>query len=108
MAGGCAMLILCLNSGSSSLKFAVFRCDPGGLDRLIFTAGIGERAAPVRRDICNGLNHLGITLDEAANATNARRVSTAQSSCAVEVVSTDEEMIIARQSAAIVTEGVSV
>jgi len=68
----------------------------GGLDRLIFTAGIGERAAPVRRDICHGLNHLGITLDEAANAKNARRVSTAQSPCAVEVVSTDEELIIAR------------
>jgi len=75
----------------------------GGLDRLIFTAGIGERAATVRRDICHGLNHLGITLDEAANATNARRVSTAQSPCAVEVVLTNEELIIARQSAAIVT-----
>jgi len=68
----------------------------GGLDRLIFTAGIGERSAPVRRDICQGLNHLGITLDEAANATNARRVSTSQSPCAVEVVSTDEELMIAR------------
>jgi len=75
----------------------------GGLDRLIFTAGIGERAAPVRRDICHGLNHLGITLDEAANATNARRVSTAQSPCAVEVVATNEELIIARQGAEIVT-----
>jgi len=75
----------------------------GGLDRLIFTAGIGERAATVRRDICHGLNHLGITLDEAANATNARRVSTAQSPCAVEVYATNEELMIARLSAAIVT-----
>jgi len=56
----------------------------------------------VRRDICHGLNHLGITLDEAANATNARRISTAQSPCGVEVVATNEELIIARHSAAIV------
>lgn len=84
-------------------QIGAFAAVLGGLDRLIFTAGIGEHAAPVRRDICNGLNHLGITLDETANATNARRVSTAQSLCAVEVVSTDEELIIARQSAAIVT-----
>ena len=83
-------------------QIGAFAAVLGGLDRLIFTAGIGERAAPVRRDICHGLNHLGIVLDEAANATNARRVSTAQSMCAVEVVSTNEELMIARHSAALV------
>ncbi len=77
-------------------QIGAFAAVLGGLDRLIFTAGIGERAATVRRNICHGLNHLGITLDEAANATNARRVSTAQSPCAVEVVSTNEELMIAR------------
>ena len=81
-------------------QIGAFAATLGGLDRLIFTAGIGERAVSVRRDICHGLNHLGITLDEAANATNARRISTAQSLCAVEVVSTNEELIIARHSAA--------
>ncbi|MBM4001844.1 MAG: acetate/propionate family kinase [Planctomycetes bacterium] len=67
-----------------------------GLDRLIFTAGIGERAVEVRRDICLGLRHLGIELDEAANATNAPRICSARSPCAVEVVCTDEERMIAR------------
>lgn len=77
-------------------QIGAFAAVLGGLDRLIFTAGIGERAAPVRRDICHGLNHLDITLDDDANATHARRISTAQSPCAVEVVATNEELIIAR------------
>ena len=81
-------------------QIGAFAAVLGGLDRLIFTAGIGERAVSVRRDICHGLNHLGIALDEAANSTNARRISSAQSLCAVEVVSTNEELIIARHSAA--------
>ena len=81
-------------------QIGAFAAVLGGLDRLIFTAGIGERAVSVRRDICHGLNHLGIALDEAANATNARCISTAQSLCAVEVVSTNEELMIARHSAA--------
>ncbi len=84
-------------------QIGAFAAVLGGLDRLIFTAGIGERAATARRDIRHGLNHLGITLDETANATPPRRVSTAQSPCAVEVVATNEELIIARHSAAIVT-----
>jgi acetate kinase len=71
----------------------------GGLDHLIFTAGIGERATSIRGDICHGLHHLGIVLDEAANAANSGRISTAQSTCAVEVVSTNEELMIARHCA---------
>jgi len=81
-------------------QIGAFAAVLGGLDRLIFTAGIGEFAAPVRHYICHGLTHLGVTLDEAANARNDRRISTAQSPCAVEVVATNEELIIARQSAA--------
>lgn len=88
-------------------QIGAFAATLGGLDRLIFTAGIGERAVSVRRDICLGLNHLGIALDEAANATNAGRISTAQSLAAVEVVSTNEELIIARHSAAFIAAGVS-
>lgn len=79
----------------------------GGLDRLIFTAGIGERAASIRGDICQGLHHLGIILDEAANATNAGRIGTSQSTCAVEVVPTNEELMIARHSAAFFAAGMS-
>jgi acetate kinase len=86
-------------------QIGAFAAVLGGLDRLIFTAGIGERAASIRGDICHGLGHLGIVLDEAANATNSRRISTAQSMCAVDVVSTNEELMIARHSAAVVGEG---
>jgi acetate kinase len=80
-------------------QIGAFAAILSGLDRLIFTAGIGERAASIRGDICHGLHHLGTVLDEAANATNSNRISTAQSTCAVEVVSTNEELIIARHSA---------
>ncbi len=88
-------------------QIGAFAAALGGLDRLIFTAGIGERAVSVRCDICHGLKHLGIALDEAANASNARRISTEQSLCAVEVVSTNEELMIARHSAADFAAGVS-
>ena len=71
-----------------------------GLDRLIFTAGIGERAAMVRRDICHGLDHLGIALDESANAANARQISHSNGRCGVYVVATNEERMIARHCAA--------
>jgi len=83
-------------------QIGAFAAVLGGLDRLIFTAGIGERAASIRGDICHGLNHLGIVLDEAANAANSRRISTVQSLCVVDVVSTNEELIIARHSAAFI------
>jgi acetate kinase len=71
----------------------------GGLDLLIFTAGVGERAASIRGNICQSLNYLGVDFDEAANAANSRRISATQSNCAVEVVSTNEELMIARHSA---------
>ena len=86
---------------SARQQIGAFAAVLGGLDRLIFTAGIGEHAASIRGDICHGLGHLGIILDEAADATNACRISTAQSTCAVEVVSTNEELMIARHCAAL-------
>jgi acetate kinase len=47
----------------------------GGLDTLVFTGGIGEHAAEVRTRICQGLEFLGIELDEARNATHASVIS---------------------------------
>ena len=70
----------------------------GGLDGLVFTAGIGEHAAPVRRQICEGLRWLGLTLDKDANAINGPRVSTTGSRCGVWVVPTDEAAVIARET----------
>ena len=88
-------------------QIGAFAAVLGGLDRVIFTAGIGERAAAIRSDVCHGLNHLGIALDEAANATNSGRISTAQSTCAVEVVATNEELMIARHSATVAGRNLS-
>ena len=68
----------------------------GGLDRLVFTGGIGEHAAPVRARVCEGLAHLGIALDAAANERGAERISAANSTCPVEVIPTDEDAMIAR------------
>ncbi|GAA5178552.1 MULTISPECIES: acetate/propionate family kinase [Halomonadaceae] len=62
----------------------------GGLDALVFTAGIGEKAAAVRRAICAELGWLGIALDDTANAHHARRLDTGRGP-RVCVVTADEE-----------------
>jgi acetate kinase len=70
----------------------------GGLDTLVFAGGIGENAAPVRKRICDGLNFLGIDIDEAANDQHADRISSRTGSVAVRVIRTDEESVIAAAS----------
>jgi acetate kinase len=75
----------------------------GGLDRLVFTGGIGEHAAPVRWSICSGLEHLGVRLDPEQNATNAGRISTDGNGCEVLVIPTDEDRIIARHCRRVLT-----
>jgi len=70
----------------------------GGVDTLVFSAGIGEHSAPVRARICAALAHLGVALDEARNAANAPIVSTDASACTVRVIPTDEEAVIARET----------
>lgn len=69
-----------------------------GLDTLVFTGGIGERAAPVRLRICEGLAHLGIDLDPERNQDHADAISTARSPCAVRVIPTDEDLMIVRHT----------
>jgi acetate kinase len=75
----------------------------GGLDLLVFTGGIGERAAPVREQICRELAHLGIELDPARNARSERTISAEGSRCAVRVIPTDEERVLARHTSRIVS-----
>ena len=67
----------------------------GGLDRLVFTGGIGASAPRVRARICTGLGHLGIALDGGANARDALRLSRPGAAKAVEARVTDEEAMIA-------------
>jgi len=70
----------------------------GGLDALVFTAGIGEHAAEVRRRVVAGCAWLGATLDEAANRTGATCITAPGSRCAAFVIPTDEELMIARHT----------
>ncbi len=69
-----------------------------GLDTLVFAAGIGENCPAVRTQVCAGLSHLGVVLDEARNAANEDVISAGRSACAVRIVHTDEEAIIARET----------
>ena len=74
----------------------------GGLDHLVFTAGIGENAPAVRANICRGLAHLGVVLDDDRNAVSADVISAAGSRCDVLVVHTREDLMIARHTHALV------
>ena len=74
----------------------------GGLDGIVFTAGVGENAAPVRSAICRACAWLGLELDEAANRGHKERISTPNSRVAAYVVRTDENMMIARHARALV------
>ncbi len=77
----------------------------GGLDTLVFTGGIGERAAPVRWMICHGLDYLGIRLDPMNNDANAGIISTNNSPCTVRVIPTNEDLMIARHTRALLLKG---
>jgi len=74
----------------------------GGLDGVVFTAGVGENAAPVRSAICRACAWLGLKLDEAANRDQKERISTPDSRVAAYVIKTDENLMIARHARALV------
>ena len=69
----------------------------GGLDTLVFAGGVGENASAIRARICDGLQYLGIELDDALNSEHAARISTGR--VAVRVIRTDEESVIASLTA---------
>ena len=68
----------------------------GGLDTLVFSAGIGEQSASIRARICEGLGFLGIELDDGRNAAHAAVISAEASRVTVRVIPTNEELMIAR------------
>ena len=74
----------------------------GGLDAFVFTAGVGENSALIRARIAEHLRWLGAELDPAANEAGAVRISTPESRVALLVVPTDEELMIARHTLALV------
>jgi acetate kinase len=71
----------------------------GGLDAIVFTGGIGERSAPIRARACDGASWLGLALDPAANAKGGPRINAQTSAVAAWVVTTNEELMIARHTA---------
>lgn len=70
----------------------------GGLECLVFTAGIGERSASIRKAICEKLTWLGVVLEERANDIHAEIISRPESKVEVRVIATDEESVVARHS----------
>ena len=78
----------------------------GGLDTLVFTAGIGERSAIIRARICDGLNYLGLQVDATRNAAHTPVISSGSSRVIVRVIPTDEDLIIAQHTHRLIEEGV--
>ena len=80
----------------------------GGLDLLVFTAGVGENRVALRTDVCQGLEFLGIKIDEALNSQavggKSMIISSADSRVKVAVVATDEEYMIARDTYTILSK----
>ena len=74
----------------------------GGLDALVFTAGIGENSSLVRAKVCEKLGWLRVKLDSAANDRNGLRISGAGSAVGVFVIPTNEELMIAQHTLALV------
>jgi acetate kinase len=70
----------------------------GGLDALVFTGGIGEHAARIRRRVCEGAAWLGVTVDAAANAAHGPCITRAGSAATAWVIATDEDEMIMRHS----------
>ncbi|MEJ8824585.1 acetate/propionate family kinase [Variovorax humicola] len=77
----------------------------GGLDAIVFTAGIGEHAPAVRERICSQAAWLGVELDPDANASRAPRISTPSSRVSAWVIPTNEELMIARHTRDLLARG---
>jgi acetate kinase len=74
----------------------------GGLDALVFTAGIGENSAELRRRVCRDAAWLGVELDEAANTRGGPCISRPGSRASAWVIPTNEELMIARHTRAVI------
>jgi acetate kinase len=98
-----AALALDLFATSVRKAIGAFAAVLGGLDLLVFTGGIGEHAPSIRWDACQGLQFLGLELDPARNDRGDPIISAAGSRCTVRVTAADEEEVIARHTASLVS-----
>ena len=80
----------------------------GGIDALVFTAGIGEHDAQLRADVIKVLRFAGFLLDAEANARETRQIISSGSGPAALVIPTNEELMIARETAALLTSNPTV
>ena len=76
----------------------------GGIDTLVFTGGVGENGAPVRMRIVDGLDGLGLRIDEGANSEGRSEIGAADSRARIRVIATDEDLVIARHTARLLKE----
>jgi len=76
----------------------------GGIDALVFTAGIGEHQPQIRAEICDRLAWLGLKLSPAANAANAEEISTRSSPVSAYIIPTNEEQVIADEAFSVLNE----
>lgn len=83
-------------------QIGAFAAALGGLDLLVFTGGIGERAPAIRAEVCAGLEHLGIVLEPGLNAANADTISEASAPCTVRVILTNENLVIATHTRSLI------
>jgi len=77
----------------------------GGLDALVFTAGIGEHAPEIRRRVCQQAAWLGLEIDEAANNAGGPRITTGDSRASAWMIPTDEDLVIARHTRRLIAGG---
>ena len=89
----CYQIKKCIGSFAAAL---------GGVDTLVFAGGIGENSPTIRWRICDGLEFLGIELEESINTSSAAVISTNASQATVRVIRTDEEITIARSVLSII------
>ncbi|OPJ56925.1 acetate/propionate family kinase [Alkalithermobacter paradoxus] len=105
-AAGDERAILGLETYCKKIKkyIGAYMAEMGGLDAIVFTAGIGENGAEIRRDICKGMEALGIEIDEEKNNVRGKEriVSTDNSKVKILLVPTNEELMIARDTVALV------
>ena len=93
-----AKLALDYQAHRAAQAVAALASSLGGLDGIVFTAGVGENAAPVRAAILSRCAWLGVALDPAANATHGPRITTVASPIPAYVIPTNEERMIARHT----------
>lgn len=84
---------------SSIVRYiGAYYAELGGLDKLVFTGGIGENASEIRALVCGALRHMGVELDEAANATQTGDRCISAGPVSVLVIAANEELGVARQT----------